>query len=86
MNNGVEQKDVLTELERVKLENFALKHNAMQQQINLNMAERTAYIKQVEAAHPGWVWNEAKGLVPVESAAPKQTGPVPVGKHQAATQ
>ena len=62
MENG---KPELTELERLKLENFALKHNAMQQQIQANLAERAAFIQRIEEAHPGFAWNEKEGLVAV---------------------
>lgn len=53
----------LTELERTKLENFALKHNLVQAQLQRIVDERTAYIRQVEEAHPGCKWDEQKGLV-----------------------
>jgi hypothetical protein len=54
----------LTELELTKLENFALKHGLMQQQLQRIVADRTVYIKQVEEAHPGYMWDEQKaGLV-----------------------
>ena len=56
----------LSELERTKMENFALKHNIMQQQLQQIVAERSAYIKQVEAAHPGCRWDEQRGLVKEE--------------------
>jgi hypothetical protein len=56
----------LTELERVKMENFALKHNSLQQQLNANLAQRQAYIEQIEAAHPGHRWDEPRGLVKKE--------------------
>lgn len=48
----------LTELEQMKLENYALKHNMIQQQLQRIIAERTAYIKQVEDAHRGYRWDE----------------------------
>lgn len=60
MNNGKEE---LTELERVKMENFALKHNALEQQRQANLQARTAFVQQIEAAHPGYKWDEQKGLV-----------------------
>ena len=53
----------LTELERTKLENFALKHNLVQAQLQRIVDERAAYIRQVEEAHPGCKWDEQKGLV-----------------------
>jgi|HubBroStandDraft_6_1064221.scaffolds.fasta_scaffold1251735_2 hypothetical protein len=74
MDNGADQ---LTELERVKLENFALKHNALQHQSQANLMERAAFIRQIEAAHPGYRWNDQHGLVKVEAPAPAP-GPVPV--------
>ena len=61
MNNGAEE---LTELERLKLENFALKHQAMQQQLQANLRERLAFIQQIEADHPGYAWDDQRGLVP----------------------
>jgi hypothetical protein len=63
MENG---KAELTELERVKLENFALKHNALQQQLQANLQARLALITQIEAAHPGYQWNEQQGLVAID--------------------
>ena len=59
----------LTELERTKLENYALKHNLVQQQLQQIVAERTAYIQQIVAAHPGCTWDEQKGLLRDEPAA-----------------
>lgn len=55
--------ETLTELERTKMENYALKHNLMSQQLQQLVAERGAYIKQIEAAHPGCTWDEQRGLV-----------------------
>ena len=68
MNNGANELAELTELERVKMENFGLKHNALQQQQQNNLTERAAFILQIEAAHPGFKWEEQKGLVPMEGA------------------
>ena len=56
-------KEELTELELTKMENFALKHNLVQSQLQRIVDERAAYIKQVEEAHPGCKWDEQKGLV-----------------------
>lgn len=53
----------LTELERTKLENFALKHNALQQQSQANLQARAAFIQEIEAAHPGYRWDDQKGLI-----------------------
>lgn len=60
MNNGHAE---LTELERLKMENFALKHNTMQLQLQAVLAERAAFIRQIEEAHPGYCWEEQRGLV-----------------------
>lgn len=66
--SGIEQPQLteqqqLTELERVKLENFALKHTALQQQVQANLIARAGFIQQIEAAHPGYRWNDQSGLV-----------------------
>lgn len=58
----------LTELERVKMENFALKHQAIQQQQQANLQARAAFVRQIEAAHPGYKWNDQRGLVLEEAA------------------
>lgn len=55
-------KPELTELQRVKLENFAMKHQLLQQQITANMNERSDLIRSLEAEHPGWKWEEGVGL------------------------
>jgi Trp operon repressor len=54
----------LTELERVRLENFMLRHNSIQRELQTNLAARAAFIQEVEAAHPGYRWDEGAGLVP----------------------
>jgi hypothetical protein len=56
-------KEELTELESTKMENFGLKYNLVQQQLQRIGAERAAYIRQIEAAHPGHRWDEQQGLV-----------------------
>ena len=56
----------LTELERIKLENYALKIAFMQQQLQQIGLERATYIREVEANHPGYVWREQQGLVSEE--------------------
>jgi hypothetical protein len=48
----------LTELERTKLENYALKHNLVQQQLQRIVVERTEYVKQIEENHSGYKWDE----------------------------
>jgi hypothetical protein len=54
-------------MERLKLENFALKHNVMQQQLQANIAARAAFLREMEAAHPGYRWDEQNGLVLIEA-------------------
>ena len=49
----------------MKLENFSLKHNAMQREMTANLAARAAFIQGIEAAHPGYRWTEEEGLVAV---------------------
>ena len=65
----------ISELERVKLENFALKHNSLQRQLNDNLAERTAYIKEVAAAHPTLRWDDQRGFVKKDER-PQQPQPI----------
>lgn len=60
MTNGTIE---LTEIERLKMENYALKFNMLQSQINTIVAERAAFIKVIEADHPGYVWTDQNGLV-----------------------
>lgn len=56
----------LTEMEQVKLENFVLRHNSLQQQLQNNLAARAAFIAEIEANRPGYRWDEQKGLVLAE--------------------
>ena len=53
----------LTELERLKMENFNLRLLFMQQQIQHLQTERAVYISQLEMAHPGFEWDDQRGLV-----------------------
>ena len=55
----------LSELELTKMENFALRNAGLQQAIRENIQARDKYIQQIEAAHPGYRWNENSGLMPV---------------------
>lgn len=64
----------LNELERVKLENFALKHNALQHQLQMNLTERTAFIRAVEESHPGYKWDEQQGLIDKDHEAAASKG------------
>lgn len=56
----------LSEIERLKMENFALKHNMLQSQLALITTERQAFIKSLEETHPGYYWDEQKGLSPID--------------------
>jgi hypothetical protein len=67
--------DEVTELERVKLENYALKHNNLQRQLQDNLAERAAFIKEVEAAHPALRWDDQRGFVSKEEPRPQPISP-----------
>jgi hypothetical protein len=59
----------LTEIERLKLENFALKYQAMQAQSQQLLAERAGFIQQIVAARPGFTWDDKLGLVPAPAEA-----------------
>jgi hypothetical protein len=59
-NNGE-----LTDFEKTKLENFMLKHNALQQQMQANLNARQIFITVLLDAHPGYAWDESAGLVPL---------------------
>ena len=58
----------LTELERIKMENFALRYNLLQQQTQQVINERASLISQLEASRPGYEWREGYGLVEKEEA------------------
>ena len=60
----------LTELERVKMENFALRIMFMQQQLQQMQIERANFIHQIEDRHPGYKWSEAEGLVREDAGEP----------------
>ena len=53
----------LTETEKLRLENTALKYNALQGQIQTLMRERQLIIEQIEARLPDWQWREGEGLI-----------------------
>ena len=59
----------LTELERVKLENFALKPQRHQQQIQPALAAQSQDYSPDRRHHPGHHWQEDKGLVPTDLRA-----------------
>jgi hypothetical protein len=77
MQNG---SATLTELELTKLENFALKHTGLQQAQQANLAARSQYIKQIEAAHPGYSFSEQTGQLvsngPAEQPLTQAADPV----------
>jgi hypothetical protein len=67
MSNGE-----LTELEQAKMELYATRHQLLQQQVNGNLAQRLAYIGQIEADHPGYRWDEASAKLAI---IPEASGP-----------
>lgn len=69
MINGAAE---LTEIERLRLENYALKFNALQTQLQQVAAERRAYILKVESDHPGYMWDEIRGLVSNDAEPPEK--------------
>ena len=69
MDNGNE----LSEIERLKLENFALKQHVMQTQLQQVNAERIAFTRQLEIDHPGYSWVEGQGLLKVDDLQPEVT-------------
>jgi hypothetical protein len=58
-------REELSEIERLKMENIALKYRAMEQQMMVLLNERALVIQQIEQAHPGYKWKEPVGLVSV---------------------
>lgn len=65
----------MTEMERLQMENYALRHNLLQQQMQQVIAERTGYIKKLEAEHPGYAWDERQGLIPRQAMTPPEARP-----------
>jgi hypothetical protein len=55
----------LSELERLKMDNNTLRVMYLQLQTQQVQAERAAIINEIEAAHPGWEWNDQQGLIPL---------------------
>jgi len=60
------QKPELTEVEKLKLENFTLRHIAIEAQLRQNTMDRALFLHAIEQAHPGWRWQDPDGLVPIE--------------------
>ena len=60
----------LTELERVKMENFALRIMFMQQQLQQMQIERANFIHHLEDKYIGYKWSEAEGLVRENAGEP----------------
>jgi len=67
----------LTELQQVRLENFTLKHVAMQNAINENSRDRVVFIQSILAEHPGWSWRDPEGLVREEERVKESEEPYP---------
>lgn len=53
----------LTEVQKLKLENFTLRHIAFESQMRQNQLDRAQFIHTIEQAHPGWRWEDPQGLV-----------------------
>ena len=56
----------MNELERLKMGNFALKINLLQQQLQHLARERMVFIETLEREHPGYEWDEQRGFVQKE--------------------
>lgn len=57
----------LTEVERLKMENYNLRIHILQQQMQQMMNERQILIRNIELEHPGFEWDEQHGrLVAVD--------------------
>jgi hypothetical protein len=56
----------LTETERLKLENFALRQFALEMQLRQNAIDRAIFLHHIEEKHPGWRWQDPEGLVAKE--------------------
>ena len=82
--NGAEKKEAapaaapaaLTELERLKLENFGLRYQALQQQMQQILADRAVLLRQIEADHTGYRWDDQRGLVLAELLPGDINGPI----------
>jgi hypothetical protein len=66
-------------MERLKLENFTLRHIAFEAQLRQNTIDRAHFLHGIEEAHPGWRWQDPQGLVPAdpEPEDGERTGPYP---------
>jgi hypothetical protein len=63
---GHMQNPELTEVQKLKLENFTLRHIAFEAQLRQNQLDRAQFLHSVELEHPGWRWQDPQGLVPKE--------------------
>jgi Spy/CpxP family protein refolding chaperone len=69
------EKAELTELERLRMENIALKYRAMEAQMAALLNDRRAVIEQIESAHAGWKWNDQLGgLAPLAVVTDRTEG------------
>jgi hypothetical protein len=57
---------LLTEVERLTLENYALRYNLLHQQMLQIQGERAAFIRLIEQAYPGYEWRDGSGLIEKE--------------------
>jgi hypothetical protein len=66
-----QKQEQLTEIEHLKMENIALKYQALQSQMQLLVEERKNLILGINAAHPNYEWRDPNGLVPITAAPEK---------------
>jgi len=51
----------LTEVERLKMENYNLRIHILQQQTQQTINERQSLVRSIELEHPGFEWDEQHG-------------------------
>jgi hypothetical protein len=62
----------LTEVERLKLENFTLRHMAFEAQMRQNQFDRAVFLRLLEETYPGWRWQDPEGWVEKEETPESQ--------------
>ena len=64
--------ETMTEFELLKMENFALKNSVLQANVQANVQQREAFIRQMLADRPGYDWDERLGSLVRVAASPKE--------------